>query len=50
MVMIMNMILAGSGVGGLRGARTGGVGGILIAPFMTEMAINGQVARNCVIV
>ena len=32
-----------SGSGGLRGARIGGVGGIVIAPIMTEMAVKGQV-------
>merc|ERR550532_2228927 len=35
--------LAAAGFGGLRGARIGGVGGILIAPIMTEMAVSGQV-------
>ena len=31
------------GLGGLRGARIGGVGGIVVAPAMTEMAVNNQV-------
>ena len=31
------------GLGGLRGARIGGVGGVVIAPAMTEMAVNNQV-------
>jgi len=34
--------LAAAGSGGLRGARIGGVGGIVIAPIMTEMAVKGQ--------
>jgi len=35
--------LAAAGSGALRGARIGGVGGFVIAPVMTEMAVKGQV-------
>ena len=41
------MVLA-SGMGGLRGAKIGGVGGIVIAPIMTEMAVKGQVVMTVV--
>ena len=41
------MILA-SGSGVLRGARIGGVGGFVIAPIMTEMAVKGQVTITLV--
>ena len=47
MRIITIMILA-PGLGGLRGARIGGVGGIVIAPIMTEMAVKGQVVMTVV--
>ena len=40
------MMILASGSGALRGARIGGVGGLVIAPIMTEMAVKGQVTNG----
>ena len=48
LMRIITIMILASGLGGLRGARIGGVGGIVIAPIMTEMAVKGQVVMTVV--